>query len=415
MPRTLTLLIQPYGGAVIDTHTKVFFLNETATDITRALIDGQDESQATEFIAATYDISREQAMFDIKEFLHDSEIGHLFTHTNPDSWNISGWEKTTSIVEADICLTDRCNLECTYCYAEAGKSRNGDLTPEQWQEAIRALVRLGMRKATVAGGEPTLSRAFFPVLQMLAEADVAIQLFTNGLLLKTNIVERLKEIHLNFVQVSLDSVQAECHDRYRSQSHALALHAIKLLTKEGIPVVIGANIFPDTIGEVTALATLADSLGATLRCNPIEARGRGSQFDANETVVNESFTASVAKAVEEASSQRPHVFADQEVRQTIKTTDRICPFSKGCVAVTASAEIRPCSQTDTFFMSVAPWAIDPKKAWEYDQTIEEHIAFKTIAQIKPEVCPTHETCADCNKYSICAGCLLAGYTCNERR
>lgn len=415
MPRKPTLLIQPYGGAVIDTHAKVFFLNETATDMTSALIGGQDESQAAEFIAATYEISREQALFDIEEFLQDSEIGPLITLTNPDSWNLAGSEKATSIVEADICLTDRCNLECTYCYAEAGKFRNGDLTPEQWQEAIRALVRLGMRKATVAGGEPTLSRALFPVLQVLAEADAAIQLFTNGLLLKPNIIERLKEVPLNFVQVSLDSVQAEYHDRYRGQSHALALRAIKLLTKEGIPVVIGANIFPDTIGEVAALASLADSLGATLRCNPIEARGRGSQFDDNETVVNESFTASVGKAVEEASSHRPHVFADQEVRQTIETNDRICPFSKGCVALTASAEIRPCSQTDTFFQSVAPWAIDRKKAWEYDQTIEEHIAFKTIAQIKPEVCPTRETCSDCNKYPICAGCLLAGHTCNERR
>lgn len=415
MSQRSTLLIQPYGGAVIDTRAKVFFLNETATDMARALIGGRNLLQAAELIAATYEISREEALFDIEEFIQDSEIGPMIAHITPNSWNVSGSKKTTSIVEADICLTKCCNLECTYCYAEAGKSRNGDLTSEQWQEATRTLVHLGMRKVTITGGEPTLSKALFPVLQVLVETDVAIQLFTNGLLLKHSTIEKLKETPLNFVQVSLDSVQPKYHDRYRGQSHALVLRGIKLLSQEGIPVVIGANIFPDTIGEVAVLAELADSLGVSLRCNPIEARGRGSQFNDKETVANESFTASLSKAVKEASFKWPHIFAEQDVRQSIEATDRICSFSKGCVAVTASAEIRPCSQSDTFFESVAPWAIDRKKVWEYNQTIEEHIAFKTIAQIQPEVCPTREICADCNKYPICAGCLLAGHTCHKRR
>jgi len=330
-------------------------------------------------------------------------------------WNVLGSDHATSIVEADISLTDRCNLECTYCYAEAGKSINRDLTPEQWTEAVQALVRLGMRKATVGGGEPTLSKELFPVLQILAGHNVAIQLFTNGLLLKPSVVKKIKEIPLNFVQISLDSANAYYHNRYRGMSHALALKAIKLLTKEGIPVVIGANIFPDTLEEIAALAELADSFGATLRCNPIEARGRGSKFHYKNTVINESFTASVARIVQEVSEKAPHIFAEQEVRQTIEVSERMCPFSKGCIAVTALAEIRPCSQADTFFQSVAPWAIDHKKAWEYSATIEELLAFDKIALIKPDVCPTIDRCNGCTKYPVCAGCLLAGQTCTERR
>jgi MoaA/NifB/PqqE/SkfB family radical SAM enzyme len=410
-----TLLVQPYGGAIIDARAKVCFLNETATDMALALVDGCDKSQAAERIAKTYEISEEQALTDIEEFLQFSEVGPLLSNGRSRDWNVLGSENATSIVEADICLTNRCNLECTYCYAEAGRNRNGDLTPGQWTDAIHALVRLGMRKATVAGGEPTLSKAFFPVLELLAETNVAIQLFTNGLLLKPAVIERLKEIPLNFVQISLDSVNPEYHNRYRGPSHALAMRGIEALIEEGIPVVIGANIFHDTLDEVSALAELADSLGADLRCNPIEARGRGSQIEAEDTVANESLSNAIAKAVQEVSERRPHVFAEQEVRQAIEASERICPFSRGCIAVTASAEIRPCSQSDTFFQSVAPWAIDRKKAWEYAQTIEEHVAFKTVAQIQPEVCPTRENCAGCNKYPICAGCLLAGHTCRERR
>ncbi len=415
IPHRYTLIVQPYGGAIIDENAKVHFLNDTATDMALALMDGCTAAQAAQRVAETYDISVDQAETDITEFLLRSEVGSLLKEPARQDWNVIGSEETTSIVEADICLTSRCNLECMYCYAEAGKPKNGDLTGEQWTEAARSLVRLGMRKATVAGGEPTLSRALFPILDVLAESHVAIQLFTNGLLLNPSTVERLKELPLTFVQVSLDSTREEYHNRYRGPSHALALRGIRLLVASGIPVVIGANIFPDTLDEVARLAELAESLGAALRCNPIEARGRGFRFDEAVTVVNESFTACLARTVAEVSTRRPKVFAEQEVRQSLESSERVCPFSQGCIAVTASAEIRPCSQTDTFFRSVAPWAIDPKKVWEFSDTIEEHTAFSTVAQIQPEVCPTRETCSGCSKYPICAGCLLAGHTCKERR
>jgi AdoMet-dependent heme synthase len=260
-----------------------------------------------------------------------------------------------------------------------------------------------------------LSKALFPVLEALAANRVVTQLFTNGAILNPSMIRRLKEVCLNFVQVSLDSATPYYHNRYRGQSHDLALRGVKLLLDAGIPVVIGANIFPDTVGEVAALAELAASFGATLRCNPIEARGRGAAFDCNSTVVNEAFRKSVDDAVASVSQQYPKVFAEQEARLTIEAAERICPFAKGCIAVTANAEIRPCSQADTFFRMVAPWAIDPKRAWEFNSTIEEHSAFHEIAGICPDVCPTANGCSGCARYPVCAGCLLAGHTCTERR
>lgn len=409
------LLLQPYGAAIIDPRAKVYFLNETAADIALALVDGCTPEQATDRIATIYEITRSEAQPDIEDFLQHSEVAPLLRTADKQAWDVLGSDEYTSIVEADICLTNQCNLECSYCYAEAGKAKNGELSPEQWVETARTLIRLGMRKATVAGGEPTLSKAFFSILEVLVEHGVAVQLFTNGLLIKDSTVSRLKEIPINFVQISLDSTREEDHNRYRGHSHSLALRAIRLLASSGIPVVIGANIFPDTIAEVSRLAELADSTGASLRCNAIEARGRAARFDENETVVNESFTAAIARSVEDASGRYPHVFAEQEVSRTLETHERICPFSKGCIAVTALGEIRPCSQADTFFKSVAPWAMDNKKVCEYSTTIEEHTAFSTIAAIRPEVCPTKDICGSCGKYPICTGCLPAGHTCKERR
>ncbi len=359
-----TLIIQPYGGTIVAPTAKVYFLNDTATDVALAILDGCTAAQAAERIASTYQISASEAETDVETFLQHSDVAPLLRSASEHNWDVFGSDENTSIVEADICLTNRCNLECTYCYAESRKTGNGDLTPDQWVTAVRTLVRLGMRKATVAGGEPTLSRALFPVLGALSDKRVATQLFTNGLLVKDEIAERLADIPLNFVQVSLDSTNEEHHNRYRGPSHALALRAINLLVRFGVPVVIGANIFPDTLDEIARLAQLADSIGAKLRCNPIEARGRATSFDTRETVVNEFLASAVARGVEEASERFSNVFAEQDVRRTLETSERVCPFAKGCIAVNASAEIRPCSQADTFFQSIAPWVVTehPKPA-----------------------------------------------------
>jgi len=63
-----TLLVQPYGGAIIDDRAKVSFLNETATDIALALVNGCDKTQAAGRIADTYRISKARAYSDIAEF-----------------------------------------------------------------------------------------------------------------------------------------------------------------------------------------------------------------------------------------------------------------------------------------------------------------------------------------------------------
>jgi len=409
------LIRQPYGGAIIDQRAKVHFLNETATDIVKALVDRYTLKQIAQQLASNYMITLDQAEMDIKEFIHDSSIYYLLNSTDFQNWTIIGSDHFTSIVQADICLTKRCNLRCSYCYAEGGNNKNGDILVDQWVETIKKLVHFGMRKATIAGGEPLLSDALFPVLETLAKNDVKTQLFTNGLLINNSVVERLKNIPLNFVQISLDSTNEKQHNRYRGNSYSYALKAINLLVNSGISVVIGANIFPDTIDEICRLAELADSIGASLRCNPIEARGRGANFDENDTVVNESLTKSITKTIQNVSEKYSNVFADHEIQYTLESDERICPFSKGCIAVTELAEIRPCSQTDSFFKSVAPWAIDHRKVLDYSNSIEDHIAFNIISNIKPEVCPTRETCGICNNYPKCAGCLLAGYTCKERR
>ena len=85
-----------------------------------------------------------------------------------------------------IMLTYRCNLHCSYCFAnEFVNKEKTDITVRNFRKAVEFLTRTGETHIGLIGGEPTLH----PVFQLLMEMMIAnpkvsgITLFTNGLLL----------------------------------------------------------------------------------------------------------------------------------------------------------------------------------------------------------------------------------------
>ena len=85
-----------------------------------------------------------------------------------------------------IMLTYRCNLHCSYCFAnEFVNKEKTDITVRNFRKAVEFLTRTGETHIGLIGGEPTLH----PVFQLLMEMLIAnpkvsgITLFTNGLLL----------------------------------------------------------------------------------------------------------------------------------------------------------------------------------------------------------------------------------------
>ncbi len=409
--KIVRLIKQPYGSAVINHKGRVAFLNSTASRIYKHYLNKKITIEIATILGEEYNVSKEMLIDDVSSFIEHLCMNYSLD-TNPDSFEITGTEDYTSIVEANISLTNKCNLNCKYCVAESGKILKDELNTEQWLLTAKTLLNLGMRKATISGGEPLLSKSFLPLVKYLSDENIVLQIFSNGILIDNHIVEELKGLDINLVQISLDSTKESEHNRYRGNSHNKALNAIDLLVKADIPTVISAIIFPDTINEISNLAKYADSMGVLLRCNPIEPRGRGAGFDNQATVVNPELHELINNKIEEVSKIYTNVFTGQEVKFQMHMFDKNCPFSKGSIAVTSNGKIRACCQSESFFKEIAAWSIDNKPVYEYNETIEEHSAFYTISNILPEICPSKTICSDCNKFNICRGCLLAGHSCN---
>lgn len=86
----------------------------------------------------------------------------------------------------NIMLTYRCNLHCSYCFAnEFVNKENTDIRIQDFIKAVSFLTREGKCQIGLIGGEPTLHPGFQVILEMLtANPRVSgITLYTNGLLL----------------------------------------------------------------------------------------------------------------------------------------------------------------------------------------------------------------------------------------
>ncbi|HOY07303.1 MAG TPA: GTP 3',8-cyclase MoaA [Saprospiraceae bacterium] len=112
-----------------------------------------------------------------------------------------------------LAVTDRCNLRCHYCMPEHGLnwlSRSDLLSYEEMTRLCTVLVRLGITKVRITGGEPFVRKDLMRFLHMLSELErlQEITLTTNGVT-TAPLVPELKKLGIRSVNLSLDTLDRE--------------------------------------------------------------------------------------------------------------------------------------------------------------------------------------------------------------
>jgi len=164
-------------------------------------------------------------------------------------------------------FTNRCNLRCRHCYqsstAEAGE---GELTLAEKLGVIDELGRGYVAMVAFAGGEPTLSEDLEPVLARCQRWGMHTTLATHGGGLTEERCRRLAEAGLRYVEVSLDSVDAEKHDRFRGSpgSWKRAVQGIRNVTgTAALRAGVAMCVTRENVQEVEGMLRLAVELGAS--------------------------------------------------------------------------------------------------------------------------------------------------------
>ena len=123
-----------------------------------------------------------------------------------------------------LSITDICNFKCTYCLPEGYKKTPGDnrsfMSGQEISRLTKALSELGVCKIRLTGGEPTVRKDFFDILNDMKNNSKIekITMTTNGYQLD-KIAKQLHQSGLDGINISIDSLDRETfknltgHDR----------------------------------------------------------------------------------------------------------------------------------------------------------------------------------------------------------
>jgi len=309
----LHLRLDPDGhGTLIVNASRILHLNPTAALMAYLVLEGVGPDQAVRSIRAQYRVGTAQARADLNNI--NSQLEELARPDGACPIHELGLEtvmpfsaRPTAPYRLDLALTYRCNNDCAHCYNVEGRAGR-ELTTEAWMHILDRAWELGIPHIIFTGGEPTL-RLDLPELISHAESNGQITgLNTNARRLSDpRYVETLVASGLDHVQVTLESSDAEVHDRMVGARGAFPQTVRGLQNALASPLYVMTN----TTMLRTNLASIPDTLDflaetgvRTVGLNALIHSGRGSTVGTGLPESDLTPLLEVARRKTEACGQR---------------------------------------------------------------------------------------------------------------
>ncbi len=175
-------------------------------------------------------------------------------------------------------VTYRCNLNCIHCYEPKS---GAEMSTDDVLALIDQAADLGVPHISFGGGEPLLRKDIFRLLEYARDRGIAVELLSNGTLIKKNVVEKLLDCGVRAVSVSLDSADPEVHNAIRgSDCFDLVIDAIRSMVAQGLRVEVNSCFTKLNLRDFPGVVRLSKELGASVvRAVRLVSLGRAEEND----------------------------------------------------------------------------------------------------------------------------------------
>jgi len=155
-------------------------------------------------------------------------------------------------------LTNRCNYRCEYC--NIPDNAHGEMSQEQFEQAIDQFAAAGMVRASFSGGEALIRPDAPAIIHHAHKLGLYTSLNTNGWMVDRLLDETADALDL--VMVSLDGPQ-EVHDVVRKRKGAFekAMESIRGARERGLTVTTITVLNQKNLHVVDDILELADKYG----------------------------------------------------------------------------------------------------------------------------------------------------------
>jgi mycofactocin radical SAM maturase len=185
-------------------------------------------------------------------------------------------------LDAPICLTWEltyaCNLACVHCLSSSGRRDPRELTTAEAKRVIDELEAMQVFYVNIGGGEPTVRRDFWELVEYATAHRIGVKFSTNGSRITPERAAWLAASDYVDVQVSLDGATAEVNDAVRGVgSYATAVAAMERLHAAGMRgFKLSVVVTRQNVSQLDAFEAIAARYGAQLRITRLRPSGRGA-------------------------------------------------------------------------------------------------------------------------------------------
>ena len=241
-------------------------INEMVADLYGQFLDASAVEIETDFRVFVADLKAEGFLLtgETPQEAEERDVGFTYAKQNPKTTAIRllSQDRDNSMPRTDDLLTDyfrknptifginfevtsNCNEHCIHCYQTRGTVHDVEL--DLAIDVLDQLAEMGTASITFSGGEPTLHPAFAEILRQTRSRDFMINILSNGLLLSTELMDIIREVNVNMVQISLYSMDRQIHESITRVpgSHTATLACIERLIEREVPVQVSCPMMKE--------------------------------------------------------------------------------------------------------------------------------------------------------------------------
>ncbi len=265
-------------GVLLINAAKMLHLNQTATEMAALILQEKTAEEAARQIARRYQVDPETARTD---FANLQETIWTFAQAGEEVcpvtyMDIGRIEPMSAELSApyrmDLALTYRCQNDCPHCYV--GRPRDfPEMSTGQWKRVIDRCWEQGIPHLTFTGGEATLRPDLVELVQYAEDVGLITGLQTNGRRLRDRaFLDELLQAGLDHIQITLESVRPEVHDRMQGVEGAWqeTVEGIKAAVDADVYVMTNTTMTTENVDHIEETIAFVASLGVpTFGCNSL--------------------------------------------------------------------------------------------------------------------------------------------------
>ncbi len=155
-----------------------------------------------------------------------------------------------------------CNANCTHCYEKFSNKKKQQLSTQEIKTIIDQFYKLNGILIYFCSGEFLMRKDALELIEYARKKNILVCVVSNGLLLTDEYIKELKRVDLNRLVVSIDSANAEIHDKNRRVKGIFekAINGLKKATEMGIKTQIWTYVSKSNFSELNGIAKLSKEI-----------------------------------------------------------------------------------------------------------------------------------------------------------